>query len=406
MTTTTTPTRDYRRRVSHVERSYLNALAQGSAATIQLVLEGQGHLDPVVLQHAVDVASAANRGMRVVRRGAWWKAGGEEPTVQVIEPSIRLQDNNFDDPRVHAGFDIVRGPVCGVLLQHQPDGTSTLIFRTSHAVSDGRGLEHWTKDVFRVLRGEEPVGSDSVLTDKHFADQAAATTGRVGEFEPYDVGSFASPFTPPDRVPTGLGTPVWTRRRIDGKPSPAMAARLAVAVARSVRRRSNGPEARVVIPVDMRRHDKSVVSTANLSAPIFLDVDTDAEWSTVHGELLLSLMSAREAAPLVSGYRGSNGFAQTLDDAAGGTQVVDTAEWHPCTAVISDHGTVPLDGYRSGDFAAESIYTLPMLVPYSAMFVSAFGTATHTNLTICHRDRPDAVATANSILDTVQELLA
>ncbi|WP_265443693.1 hypothetical protein [Flexivirga meconopsidis] len=396
----------YRRRVSHVERSYLNALVKGSACTIQLVVECAGDLDLTALSAAVDRATDANPGMRVTRKGTWWKEGGEPPGVRIIDPAVPLRDNGFAHPWCYEGFDIVRGPVADVIVQPGRAGEPhLLIFRTSHAVSDGRGLEHWVHDIFRAMRGEEPHGSFSALTDAHFAARAAGLTVRDGGFQPCSVGSFASPFAPAGDL-ADAGRPVWTQRTITVGGQAGVAARIAVAVARRAPRPGTDGDARVVIPVDMRRHDKSVRSTANLSAPIFLDVDATDDWSAVHGDLLVALMSAKEAAPLVNGYRGSNGFAQTLSDAAAGPEVRDGIEWHPCSAVISDHGTAHLPNFSGGGLTARRLFTLPMLVPYSAMFVSAFTSRDQLTVTICHRDGPGARDTAESLLDEIQELLS
>ncbi|MEV3932945.1 MULTISPECIES: hypothetical protein [unclassified Streptomyces] len=385
MTTTTAgaPPRPYTRRISPIERGYLNAAATGTPQLIQMVVEGEGHIDPDALRDAVRVASLASPGVTVRRRGAVWRAGGPLPPIVELPPSA-----GFDSPFHLRDLDVVTGPVCEVGLANGP--VTRLVVRASHIVTDGRGLRQWTADVFRVLRGEDPVGAASTADDAHFRTAA----GKV-------------PSPPPavrlEGLPAVLGegpaagTPLWIRRRVKACPS-AVTARVAAAVSR----RLPAASGRLIVPVDLRRHDPGVRSSANLTSQVVLDLRRDDEWKRLHSQIVGALLRKRDVAVLERDFLRSNPFANSLREA----QNLDGTRF-PCTAIVSDHGRVDTDDHRTPGFTPTGFFTLPMLVPYAEMFLSAFRIGDETELTLACRDRPGARAAGEALLDDAEnELLA
>ncbi|MEU9360148.1 hypothetical protein AB0D35_18815 [Streptomyces sp. NPDC048301] len=383
MTTTPTaesPARPYTRRISQIERGYLNAAATGTPQLIQMVVEGEGHIDPDALRDAVRAACLAGPGLTVRRRGAAWKADGPLPPVVELPPS------DFGSPFHLRDLDVVTGPVCELGLTEGP--VTRLVVRASHIVTDGRGLRQWIADVFRVLRGEEPVGAADTADDTHFRTAA----GKV------------APAPAPARLeglPAVLGegpadgTPLWIRRRVPACPS-AVTARIAAAVSR----RLPAGSGRLVVPVDLRRHDPAVRSSANLTSQVVLDLRRDDHWKRLHGEIVGSLLRKRDVAVLDRDFLRSNPFANSLREA----RDLDGTRF-PCTAIVSDHGRVDTDDYRTPSFTPTGFFTLPMLVPYAEMFISAFRVGDSTELTLACRERPGARAAARSLLDDVEHAL-
>ncbi|MFJ8882806.1 hypothetical protein ACIRJR_05270 [Streptomyces sp. NPDC102402] len=381
---TTTPTaesvRPYTRRISQIERGYLNAAATGTPQLIQMVVEGEGHIDPDALRDAVRVACLAGPGLTVRRRGAAWRADGPLP------PVVEIPSSGFGSPFHLRDIDVVTGPVCELGLTNGP--VTRLTVRASHIVTDGRGLRQWIADVFRALRGEEPVGAASTADDTHFRTAA----GKVAS---------APPPVRLEGLPAVLGegpahgTPLWIRRRVAACPS-AVTARVAAAVSRRLPTGSG----RLVVPVDLRRHDPGVRSSANLTSQVVLDLRQDDHWKRLHGQIVGALLRKRDVAVLERDFLRSNPFANSLREA----QDLDGTRF-PCTAIISDHGRVETDDHRTPWFTPTGFFTLPMLVPYAEMFISAFRIGDETELTLACRERPGARAAAQALLDDVEDAL-
>lgn len=383
-----TPTR-YVRRMSAIERGYLFASTAGSTPQlIQTVIEGDGRLDPAELDHAVAVATDANPGMAVTRKNSNWRGGGPRPPVTVLPDSTHLvHGDTVGAAPLYEDIDVVRGPVTEILIE--PGARTRLVVRASHIVTDGRGLQHWLDDVFRVLRGADPVGSPATVNDTHFLAAAGkvapvAGAGKISS-QPVVLGSG-----------TATGRPMWVRRTVPAAPK-GVTARIAAAVSG----RLPAETGHVLVPVDLRRHDRGIDSTANLTAQLLLPVDRGDDWRRLHNQLLAGLLRKREVAQqLGRDFRNTNPFVNSLTDAA-----QYTGDAFPAAAIISDHGPFDLTRYATPAFAADTIYTLPMLVPYVEMFVSAFQVADRTELTVGARERPGATEAARALLDDIAALL-
>ncbi len=411
----------YVREISQIERAYLIAAMQGASPLIQTVVEGPGTLDHQALVEAVEVATRANPGLAVTRYSKVWRGGGPVPPVVVDphrtpgagdrtsgaeNPALGAEngetgDGEFDAPFFHRPIDVASGPICEVGLF--PGERTRVVFRVSHIATDGRGLQQWMADIFRVLRHEEPVGAPSTVDDTHFlalAGPARPAPGASGtDQDPSDTlaTSFASILNPagapaPDLTPEPA---LWVRRFLPMQAS-AMTARIAAGVSRHLR----GDAGRMIVPVDLRRHDRSVRSTANLSAQLLLDVRREDSWRRLHLELLGALKRKREVELLGRDFRRTNPFANTLDDCCGPRD-----SRFACSMIVSDHGQVDLDRFRTGEFTPDRFYTLPMLVPYAEMFISSCQTRHGIELTLSCRRREGARDAAEAILDDVERLV-
>lgn len=379
---TLTPARPYTRRISPIERGYLNAGATGTPQLIQMVIEGEGTLDAHALRQAARAASLASPGLAVRRRGVLWRADGTVPEVVELPA-----DTGLDAPFFHRGLSVVTGPVCELgLIRGEP---TRLIVRASHIVTDGRGLRQWIADLFRALRGEDPVGCPDTVDDRHFRAVA-------GDVPP---ASEAARLT---ALPAIIGRgparerPLWLHRRVPAGPS-GVTARAAAALSRHL----TTDTGRLIVPVDLRRHDTTVRSTANLTSQLILDLRRDDSWKRVHSTLVRALLAKAEVAALDRDFLRDNPFANNLSEA----RELDGTRF-PCTAIISDHGEVDPRTCSTPSFRATSFSTLPMLVPYAEMFLSACRVGGTTELTLSCRDRPGAREAADSLLTDIAEALS
>ncbi|TRV80413.1 hypothetical protein FKN01_06590 [Streptomyces sp. 130] len=379
---TLTATRPYSRRISPIERGYLNAAATGTPQLIQMVIEGEGTLDPDALRRAARTATEASPGLAVRRRGPLWRAGGPVPELVELPAGTGLGHEFF-----HRDLSVVTGPVCELGLIRDA-GATRLVVRASHIVTDGRGLRQWIADLFRVLRDEDPVGCPDTVDDAHFraaaghvrpAPEAARLTGL-----PAMIGE----------GPAGE-RPLWLRRRVPAAPS-GVTARAAAALSRHL----TTDTGRLIVPVDLRRHDTTTRSTANLTSQLVLDLRRDDSWKRVHSTLVRALIAKTEVAVLDRDFLRDNPFANNLSEA----QAFDGDNF-PCTAIISDHGEVDTAAFSAPAFRATSFSTLPMLVPYAEMFLSACRIGDDTELTLACRDRPGAGEKAGTLLDDIAEAL-
>lgn len=381
------PAVTYSRPISGIERGYLNAAAAHAHPMIHLVLEGRGVLEASQLEAAVHDACKVNPGLAVVRRGARWVGNGPPPLV--VPHAEPLTDVN-ETALFHRDVDIVAGPIAELHLFGRDN--TTLVLRATHAVSDGRGLQHWLRDVFRILRGETPLGAPDTVIDQHFVQKVNQLGRRPVEVAPLEPGP---PLSRPLFGALGVGNGVrWTRHTFTHSAS-AMSARIACAVARHA-----DEEVTVILPVDLRRHDPKIRSTANLSTQLPLRVSPNEPWQRIHGRLLKILARGDETRAVPQRFREANPYASTLEQA----RAVGSMNCPPCAAIISDHGVMDLVSLRAPGFSPVKLFSLPLLVPYVGTFISSFTSDGSTHLTIAHREGDDPQSISALLNEVAKQL--
>lgn len=342
----------FRRPVSPTEWSYLAAARLGELLVLQLVVEGTGPIDALALSRAVAQASASCPGSRLVRRGRMWVDSG-------LPARIVVADGRAFDRSTLTGLPELTGRLaeaegrsgCEVLLlTGEP---STVVFRASHAVMDLKGTAIWAAEVFRALRGEPLHGAAGSPADYQLLD----TLGRPGQRPRLGLDQRS-----PLAGRPGSGS-VWRRRTVPGRHA-ALAAKVAAAVSGAV----GGPAARIMVPVDLRRHVPTVSSTANLALPVFLDVPAGQGTDAVHRRLLNALADRRE---LAAGAETALARLPLPAAAAliGASRAATYARHrYLASAIVSNAGRLTLEEFSTGEFTAATVYALPVHAPW---FLSA-----------------------------------
>ncbi len=254
----------YSRQLSSSERIYLAYNSICPPFSNQMIIEGVGEPDIKVWRDAVNKASEANPGSRVRLKGF---LGTTRLVDSGITPEIRIVDGNSWDGNGpdNAPFllrDISPANTSGgcevVIIKGNP---IRIAFRTHHSVMDARGTMLWASDIFRVLRGEDTLGSDSMITEPELA-KSYQKKGRIPL--PHE---FISPTGKPQGDDRGV---TWQRLSLKGK-FPKLLARVAILMAKEALSYNDG-KVRIAIPVDMRFRQKELRSTGNLTNLIYLDI--------------------------------------------------------------------------------------------------------------------------------------
>ncbi|MFE1755095.1 amino acid adenylation domain-containing protein [Streptomyces anandii] len=376
------------RNVAPLEWAFLGITPE--LRVMNLLVEGEGAIPPHRLADAVAAAAHAHPGMRLTRQDERWTDSGAVPAVRTLEAGA-LDGARLEAPELRAPFDDTRA-TCEVLLA--PGDPATVVFRADHAVTDGRGLLLWARDVFRALRGEDPLGapadtgSEELLRQSHPDGEPPRAAAR-------DLG-FPSPLGPRPHERAGL---LWRRRSLDGTHLAATAKVVAALAA------AHGP-GRFHVPVDLRRHLPGLRSTAALSHAVDLDVAEGEGWEDVQRTLLGRLTDRRDlAAGTDPGILGlplpllREGIADIDRTAAG-------ADRHSARACVSHLGTVDPADFRADGFEAVSVYALGGVTPGGPPEIDVVELPGRTELTVAWYDGPGTADRAEALLDTVEEALS
>ncbi|EME15288.1 non-ribosomal peptide synthetase [Rhodococcus triatomae] len=379
----------FERPISATEWLYLAGRPLAEPFAIQLVVAGDGVLDADRLVDAVAAASAACPGARLRRRGERWVDSGIAPAVTVLAgPGVDFAAPDAD-PVLTRGLG---DGTAEVVLVRDRD-TSTVVFRVFHGVMDARGLALWAADVFRVLRGEEPIGAPDPTAD-HDLVARIGSSGKPTTLMPTRRSPLGASGSPPKQGPF-----LWRHRSVPGVAA-ASVARISAVLADVV-----GERIRVMIPVDLRRHDPALRSTANLALPLFLDVAPGEPWSKTHTRILVHMAEKRELAEMDNG-----GLARLPAPVAravlrGAHRLGAHADRNVVSALVSHAGQVSTRDLSVPGFRATTVRAVPVhtgLVPVSFVVLECDGT---TEITVSCRAGAGVDDRLGAVLDRIAAAL-
>lgn len=331
----------------------------------QIVFEGSGTLDSHRWRHAVAAASEANPGSRLVLKGLLgtcrWEDSGVTPPVTEVIGSTWSGYSHENAPFLEDCFNPKSGPTCEVVLVQ--GNTPRVIFRSLHGVMDGRGTITWAEDVFRALRGEPCVGSSSILTD---TDLAKSIQNKFRKQYPTE---HIPPTGKADMNESGF---VWRRVNLKGRHHHLLA-QIAILTAQEAWRYSNGI-VRIGIPVDMRPRLPGLISTANLTFAIYVEIQKDSTPEQVAADIELQLKDKREGM-LSRGDDLVRYAPQWLMKKVGARIMHQRLKngIYSISGFISNFGRINISNYYGGGFTTTGLFAIPPANEYAPFFLVIAG---------------------------------
>ena len=373
----------YQRPLSTIERYYVSCDSNNNGQHLtpcmnQMVIEGNADIDINVFRRAVIKASYANPGSRITLKGhlgfSRWVTSEHSTPVRVIESNWDGMSND-SAPFLQDPLPVRKGPTSEVLIIiNKVLVKSYVIFRSHHGAMDGRGTLHFANDVFRCLRGDDPIGENSNITDMQLA-KVINNHAKAPEIGP-DV---AAPTGRPSVINDSekQQTSRWIRRTLIGKHKGVLA-KVALETARFARLKGEN-NVRFQIPVDMRPHQEGLSSTANLTGAIVINVNSDTNEEQWNQDIKAQIADKREADiprffrffpfHLLSWVPRKTIFNSNR-------RLVEKRRSHGqfrTTGVISNLGLLKVEQFSGEGFNAQKCYFIPPEFDTTALFITLAG---------------------------------
>jgi len=340
------------RDLSNASRLWVAAGQVNPPIANQFVYEGRGIFDVALWRKAVEAASAANPGLRLTLKGhlgasGWFDSGMPTP-LRVVEAPDWDGRGSVNAPFLESGFPCRGGSMAEVILiQGDP---ARVIFRSHHAIMDGRGTFTWAEDVFRALRGENIRASNVAIIED---DLLNITTARTGKPIPQ---RFVAPRL---KTPGGERGVIWRRLTIQGRFA-RLLPQVMLLTAKEIWRTASGP-VRFGIPVDLRSRRENIRSTGNLTNAIFLNIPPASTVDDLARELSRRLQERRDGQVTwedkVVRYLPLKVLEVALLAEARRSHRLGN---YRCSGLISNVGRADLESFHGGGFMAENYWAIPV----------------------------------------------
>ncbi|GAB2504546.1 peptide synthetase [Nocardia heshunensis] len=380
----------FRRPISPTELIYFPMRDLAPPFLMQLVVEGEGSIEPEALRAAVATAAAANPGARLVRAGKEWVDSGVAPDVRVVDHALQYPALEADPVLTSPIGPTPESTVEVLLLTGAP---TTLVFRVFHGVMDGMGMVMWATDVLRVLRGEEPLGAPDPIADAELVRKVGAP-GRPTLMLPKFRSALGH-----GRQDPGEHRHLLRTRTIHATGSGALM-RVAALLADE-----GGPLSRIMIPVDIRRHDPALRSTANLALPLFLDVRPGMDWKQLNEIKRAGLKGNLELNQMDNGglkylpQAAGRGLLRTLNVLGARTGR------NLASATVSHMGRYDLDALAVPGFAPTAIKVMPQHSVAMPLLMGMTECGGRTELTVSVRNGRGIPERLDALLDRIVRTL-
>lgn len=338
----------YQRKISSVEYLYLACKNIFAPFAIQMVIEFDGVIDSQQLGQAMDVASKSHPGCRLQLNRRFfptkWIDSLKTPTFKIINTLENFEIlnahelNSFSDEHTY----------CDVLIFSGK--TNYAVFRSFHGVMDAHGLFIWAKAVLKAYGRQESPATNSNLNDQQFIRKTMNHVER-----PLLKPTYTSPLGPASSQQLHA---VRIRKTIL-KSTPAALAKIAFAITQM-----NLQKNRFMIPVNLRLANRSLISTGNLSNPIFLDVNKNESWSDVQDRIVQKLINNEQFQ--TSSYEKLIAFipltilrflVKLLE------KNLRTKNQFLATAILSNMGRIDLSDFSTGPIQAKTVFFIPVDSP-------------------------------------------
>lgn len=377
---------------SPLEFSYIASdLPDSSPMVNQFFVHGAGHIDRQKMQDALNRAALANPGMHTRLKGFWgwryWDDKGPLPFLEEIDAPEWDGMSSEKCPRLGERIDLRKDPLCQVSMISAA-GDLFLLFRTHHAISDGRGTVHFMHDVFRVLRGEEPLGSTSTFTEWDVAMREERPPRPIVEGDSLPVLKCA-------RHPGERGCR-WQRFYWDGDQN-KFTAKIMFVLAQMARENHGDGKVLLRIPADLRRYmqENEGFTIANCTGALDMDVTADTTLNQIRSQIVKSMRQKEDLSPFMENHRHARWLPGAMfRQSSESLQKLHDSGRYRMTGVISYMGDVGEELFRCEGFTPKSLFGAPIALENRPIFV---GATTQNKITNIFVGVPKALASAEDL---------
>ncbi|QZY57306.1 non-ribosomal peptide synthetase [Crassaminicella profunda] len=362
----------FKRDISPNEKIYIASQEVYTTFAIQFIIDFDGDLDKVKFEEAVKKAGDFCPGARIMLKGNQWV------DTQVTTPIFYRKDDfdGYDFSKLDIfkkKIDVKKNPATEIYVL---PSANKIIFRVFHGAMDGQGALIWVKNIFRALREEDLVEAKSEETDLSFAKLVNGK--KIDNELKFNKILFKN------RRKLGNYQIYWKRLSIEGR-FLGVVGKIAKALTESFQEEHN----KFLIPVDMRRYNKNIISTGNLTLPIFIETHKGETWKDINAKLIDSLKNAKELNLRNADFGCLTKLPRKVlrNSIRLLTFYQDFIQKYMIGGIISFLGDIQLESFSFDDFKAKAFYAMPVQQPLSPLSIVIVQTDEKTEILVsCYED--------------------
>lgn len=380
----------YKRDASPNEKLYMDYERLYTTLDIQMVIEGDGTLDRNLFQLAIKEASKICPAARcILTPEMQWVDKGESPPIYYIGKQGALVWNLNSLEFLKTKIDYTTYPVAEIyVIEGEP---YRILFRIFHGAMDGKGALKWIDNIFRAMNNRKLIPALETYNDVDYLK----TLNYYKSAVPFQLKYAVFPQNKQGNLDV-----YWKHITIQGQHKQVLPK-----VAKYLTAYFDGESQKFLVPVDIRRHKPVNACTANLTLPIFLDVDKQMTQADINKQLLKHLKNNKE----LNLWSAQLNYMDKLPRPFKDVMIKSIVKLQQLTGrfaisgILSHLGKINLENYSTSSFKANKFYSLPIQQPFSPLALVAAQTNNALELSFSSSTRYIKQEEMDQLLEHVQQ---
>jgi hypothetical protein len=257
---------------------------------------------------------------------------------------------------------------------------------------DGRGTITWAEDIFRVLRREEPLGSEYVTIENDLLNL------RKGRWSEPSHDRYIAPTGQADGDAIDL---VWRRKTITGR-FPKLLGQVMLLTAREAWRWGEG-SIRIGVPTDLRQRRPGLRSTSNLTNALVIDIPKSATAEGIMDEVTRRFSGTSDGTiswEALIRYVPIRILAWAISNESSRARRSGRYRY---SGFVSNLGKMDNAVYSCGDFTAHTCFLVPVCAPILPFSMTLSGSNNTIEMILMMPRNMAAGGRIESALDNIAE---
>lgn len=342
------------RKVSCNELLYLDMQDLTNSYAIQFVLKIKKMDNIKNIEDAINKVIKNNIGSYVFMKNKKYYINDNDLKIE----KRNINNKDFYNSNIFSEkIDIKKESIKVYFIKNKYDQSEYLLFKFLHSVMDGKGCLLFIENFKKCLKNEVLINCNNYITDyeflkdKNYYKESLNKKPKIKHSKSNIIKSCKSK---------------WRIIDVDCY-VPSIVAKLSKVFADEF----ENENIKIMIPTDIRRHDRLNNYIGNLTLPIFLNVNKKDSISKINGDLLFQLKNNRELNIANTSYYGYQYFPKIIRNAVlkiGNRWILKNNKFS-IGALISHLGRIDIDDLKNEEISFSDFVSLPIHQPLGAFSV-------------------------------------
>ena len=366
---------NYRRKISDTEWGYIILNYKKALSVIQIVIEGIGDIETDKLKSAASHVNQCFPDSTLGIVNKEWVTKFNIPDVKKIR-AFGWDGFNFEDERVNKSvfqkkMNPFRDSLCSIVIIDRGHSLYSVVFRIFHGIMDGQGALLYIKSIMMQLRGEQIKKTNWIKSDIEFLANINATN-----FPNKLSFNQKSLFRSSSLYNKKLH---WKRITL-----PQSYLGIIPKIAKALSSHLTHSNNVIMIPTDLRRHQKKVITTGNLSLPIYLKYDKNQDWSSIYKKLFKELLLNNDLNIKNANLGIIPKFPFSICQILLSSMILyqNITSKYLCGGTISSLGKINLNEFSTSSFKVRSLFSMATHQPMVPISLAVTETINKTEITL------------------------